>query len=47
MRLQFRVGLTNELQTVELTLPKDFVPGKPMRLRGLGKRSENGRVIYI
>lgn len=38
MRLQFRVGLTSELQTVELTLPKDFVPGKPMRLRGLGKK---------
>lgn len=38
MRLQFRVGLANELQTIELTLPKDFVPGKPMRLKGLGKK---------
>lgn len=38
MRLQFRVGLANELQTIELTLPKDFVPGKLMRLKGLGKK---------
>lgn len=38
MRLQFRVGLTNELQTIELTLPKDFVPGKPLRLKGMGKK---------
>ncbi len=38
MRLQFRVGLANELQTIELTLPKDFVPGKPLRLKGLGKK---------
>ena len=38
MRLQFRVGLANELQTIELTLPKDFVPGKIMRLKGLGKK---------
>lgn len=38
MRLQFRVGLSNELQTIELTLPKDFVPGKALRLKGLGKK---------
>lgn len=38
MRLQFRVGLANELQTIELTLPKDFAPGKIMRLKGLGKK---------
>lgn len=38
MRLQFRVGLANELQTIELTLPKDFVPGRPMRLKGMGKK---------
>lgn len=38
MRLQFRVGLANELQTIELTLPKDFTPGKVMRLKGLGKK---------
>lgn len=38
MRLQFRVGLGNELQTIELTLPKDFVPGKPLRLKGMGKK---------
>ncbi len=38
MRLQFRVGLTNELQTIELTLPKDFIPGRPLRLKGMGKK---------
>lgn len=38
MRLQFRVGLSNDLQTIELTLPKDFVPGKALRLKGLGKK---------
>lgn len=31
-------GLKNETQTVEVTIPKNFVAGKPMRLKGLGKR---------
>ena len=38
MRLQIRTGWSGELQTVELTLPTDFVPGKAFRLRGLGKK---------
>lgn len=31
-------GLKNETQTVEVTIPPNFVAGKPMRLKGLGKR---------
>lgn len=38
MRLQIRRGLSGELHTVEITLPPDFAVGKPVRLRGLGKR---------
>ena len=37
VRLQIRQGLSDELRTVEITLPPDFVIGKPIRLRGLGK----------
>lgn len=38
IRLQIRRGLSEELHTVEVTLPQDFTPGKPVRLKGLGKR---------
>lgn len=38
VRLQIRQGLQAELKTVEITLPPDFTVGKPVRLRGLGKR---------
>lgn len=38
IRLQIRQGLQGSLKTVEITLPPDFVPGKAVRLRGLGKR---------
>ena len=38
IRLQIRRGLSDELRTVEVTLPPDFAVGKPVRLRGLGKR---------
>ena len=38
VRLQIRRGLSGELHTVEITLPLDFAVGKPVRLRGLGKR---------
>ena len=37
VRLQIQHGLTGETQTVELTLPPEFIPGKAMRLKGLGK----------
>lgn len=38
IRLQIRRGISDERHTVEVTLPPDFVVGKPVRLRGLGKR---------
>lgn len=38
VRLQIRQGLQAELKTVEITLPPDFAVGRPIRLRGLGKR---------
>lgn len=38
LRLQIRRGLSGELTTVEITLPADFTIGKPVRLKGLGKR---------
>ncbi len=38
IRLQIRRGLSEELSTVEITLPSEFVVGKPLRLRGLGKK---------
>ncbi len=38
IRLQIRQALSGELKTIEITLPPDFTPGKPIRLRGLGKR---------
>ena len=38
IRLQIRRGLSGELRTVEITLPQDFVPGKPVRLKGMGKK---------
>ncbi len=38
IRLQIRRGLSDELSTVEIMLPKDFIAGKPIRLRGLGKK---------
>ncbi|MDR1855612.1 MAG: J domain-containing protein [Desulfovibrio sp.] len=38
VRLQIRQGLSGALRTVVVTLPSDFAPGKPVRLRGLGKR---------
>lgn len=38
LRLQIRRGLSGELTTVEITLPPDFIIGRPVRLKGLGKR---------
>ena len=38
VRLQIQHGLGGEPQVIELTLPPEFVPGKTMRLRGMGKR---------
>ncbi len=38
IRLQIRRGLADELSSVEVVLPKSFKVGKPIRLRGLGKK---------
>jgi len=38
VRLQIRKALAAEPTTIEITLPADFVIGKPIRLRGLGKK---------
>lgn len=38
IRIQIRKSLEDGVSAVEITLPKDFVPGKPVRLRGLGKK---------
>lgn len=37
VRLQIRHGIASDVHTIEVTLPKDFAIGKPVRLRGLGK----------
>lgn len=36
--LSITYGLNNETHNFEVTLPQNFVAGKPMRLKGLGKR---------
>jgi len=38
IRLQVRRGIRDEVSTVEVKLPQDYAPGKPVRLKGMGKR---------
>ena len=38
IRLQIHPGVFGKSQTIELTLPPQFEPGRPIRLKGLGKR---------
>lgn len=38
VRMQIQHGIASEVQTIEVTLPLEFGPGKTMRLKGLGKR---------
>ena len=38
IRLQIRRGISDEVSTVEITLPQDYATGKPVRLKGMGKR---------
>jgi len=38
VRLEIQHGFSGEPQVLELTLPKEFKPGKAMRLKGMGKR---------
>jgi molecular chaperone DnaJ len=43
VRLDIRHGLSGDPQTIELTLPPEFAPGKAMRLKGMGRRLGNWR----
>lgn len=38
LRLQIHRGLSGKPSTVEVTLPPDFAVGRPIRLRGLGRK---------
>ena len=38
VRLEIQHGLSERPQVIEIILPKEFVPGKPMRLKGMGRR---------
>ncbi|MDR2695086.1 MAG: DnaJ domain-containing protein [Deltaproteobacteria bacterium] len=38
IRLQIRRGISDEISTVEITLPQEYTTGKPVRLKGMGKR---------
>lgn len=38
LRVQIRHRFSSEPRTIEVTLPPDFVVGRPIRLRGLGRR---------
>ena len=38
IRLQVDVGLFGHNQSVEVVLPPDYVPGAPLRLKGLGRK---------
>lgn len=36
--LKIQQGMSEEVRTVEIVLPSDFVSGKPLRLKGLGRK---------
>ncbi|MDR3074376.1 MAG: DnaJ domain-containing protein [Deltaproteobacteria bacterium] len=38
IRLQIHHGVFGKPRTIEMTLPPEFEPGRPIRLKGLGKR---------
>ena len=38
IRLQVHVGIVGHSQSVEVTLPPDYLPGTPIRLKGLGRK---------
>jgi molecular chaperone DnaJ len=43
VRLEIQHGFAEKPQIVEITLPPEFVPGKAMRLKGMGRRIGNLR----
>ena len=38
VRLEIQHGFSEKPQVLEITLPKEFTPEKPMRLKGMGRR---------
>ena len=38
IRLQIQQGMSGKMQNIEVTLPMDYMPGRPLRLRGLGRK---------
>lgn len=38
IRLQVQHGMSGKKQNIEVTLPLDYTPGRPVRLRGLGRK---------
>jgi len=38
IRLQVQQGMSGKKQNIEVTLPLDYTPGRPVRLRGLGRK---------
>ena len=38
IRLQIQQGISGKMQNIEVTLPLDYMPGRPLRLRGLGRK---------
>lgn len=38
LRIHISQGLSDDKRQIEITLPSDFVVGRPIRLRGLGKK---------
>ena len=36
--LKIQQGMSDDVRTVEIVLPSDFVSGKPLRLKGLGRK---------
>ena len=38
LRVQIRHRFSSEPRTIDVTLPKDFVVGRPIRLKGLGRK---------
>ena len=38
IRLQIQQGMSGNVQNIEVTIPTDYTPGRPMRLKGLGRK---------
>lgn len=38
IRLQIQQGMSGDVQSIEVTIPTDYTPGRPVRLKGLGRK---------